>query len=602
MSSSSVVLVSMLGCVQASCCPLVSSYDLFDGWVPSPRLVGIEPNPGPCIFCNGSPPPFGGAAPAGSTLCCDACRGSGVCPTGLHAAVDMCTCTVDTPGSIKVPPFKTSHLMKCNAYTTFMKQMAAIEGAGSRLHNLIWATQQCKCSRDPNCTHHDINVTKDDLYQLRRGNLVRILALWEQLLTEVLKEAWRVIRLEYPTWQKLRESWNRAALHSVHQHSSFDIAVGTALADRLQKYLQVGAAAVDPTLAEDIDNALNGHLRESLRPLSIPFLRAIKEESNAGFANALTQLFDLRPTPPSKKIGEMRKEHDACEEERAQRRPEGSLYQDPLEKQRMKEFIDAIEAKREIYLRRSHLWSLEYRKWKAQDSRLQREKLRLDAVRQNVRALKSEIHRNKSARDPDRVAQRETAEALLGKFSADCDSFGQEHKRHTDQGKLLPTLLLPCIGELHLSLTYPLQLRGSAGHPYEWDCILKGGGRTTIILDDDAVAHDVLRLVYGIRCTFAHGSNERTLDGAMLGLEYTLPTLQYRRRGNPREAQAWEYLIRLRDEIEAHQLDYTLRHNEWVNMSRLVEKLGHLCINQVRRVVKDVFALQMWTEHKFQRQ
>ena len=51
-----------------------------------------------------------------------------------------------------------------------------------------------------------------------------------------------------------------------------------------------------------------------------------------------------------------------------------------------------------------------------------------------------------------------------------------------------------------------------AGHRLTYPYWTRDGEKVTLQINDPRLLHDILRLYYGVRCTFAHGCNERTVN------------------------------------------------------------------------------------------
>jgi len=118
------------------------------------------------------------------------------------------------------------------------------------------------------------------------------------------------------------------------------------------------------------------------------------------------------------------------------------------------------------------------------------------------------------------------------------------------------------------------------------------------------LCHDLLRLFYGVRCVFAHGTSERTLwNGAMAGLKDVFVkggahdlagAFEPAPPGQKLDVRGW--LEQLTLDIYKQQRRYKLTHNVLVNMKRLLRACGELCVVQARHACQASVGLTLWQD------
>jgi len=444
---------------------------------------------------------------------------------------------------------------------------------------------------------------KEDSYEIHRALTVCITALWERVLPDILREAWKLVT-DKLTPEEFKTRWNEAAHTSGYSSYAKRLKVfeDHYLDLEAKKSASSAVAGDQKQLAtEAVKHAQQRHLDRVLEMLSQPTMHPVGH-LESGFSHAVSTLFDLRwDGGPNDPAAELKQLQDKCQLKCGNDSP-GHLQRNncPVaagdakknHDQLLKDYLQLKLNEEMRRKRRSDAWKTQQLDLQARVQLGQEEAARLSNAHVSVTELYG-ITQSKA--DPALKAWKQECADNFADWQAAKSKLDEERKQVETALSSFGAVLLPSLSEESLLLARP-DAPVQHKFPFDWECIMKGGDRATLVLDNDRIIHEAIRLVYGVRCTFAHGDHTATLSGALKGTRPALKKLLLECSDN-RARQVLEWLLDVHRFITVTGGDYTVRHNEWLNWLALLERVAYLCVNQVRRVVYETFRIDIWPKH-----
>jgi hypothetical protein len=142
-----------------------------------------------------------------------------------------------------------------------------------------------------------------------------------------------------------------------------------------------------------------------------------------------------------------------------------------------------------------------------------------------------------------------------------------------------------------------------AGNMFVYTYVLKNGDSVKVRIEDPQLLHDILRLYYGIRCTFAHGHNDRTFEKPR-GSLYNFPespnelpfvgVVECSDPAAPRACEVAQEVFELFKEVQRCGKEVNIDYPTLVNLNRFFVRASHFLPLAIGHMLKRDLDLTLW--------